>query len=123
MIDIAQARNEIERREAAQHDRNLARCCAAQQDFERIKARIIEKYRPVRIWQWGSLLDPHRFDETSDIDLAVEGVTDATTWFALLGDAMMLTRFSLDVVQLERMEPEFAATIREKGRIVYERKC
>jgi hypothetical protein len=38
----------------------------------------------------------------------------------LLGDAMALTRFRVDIVQLERIEPEFAELIRLKGKVVYE---
>ena len=81
---------------------------------------IIGRYSPNRIVQWGSLLNPDQFDESSDIDIAVEGVTDADRYFALLGDAMALTRFRVDIVQLERIEPEFAELIRLKGKVVYE---
>jgi predicted nucleotidyltransferase len=79
------------------------------------------KYRPVRIYQWGSLLHPERFDENSDIDLATEGITDAETFFNLLGEAMALTGFSLDIVQIEKIEPEFADAIRHSGKVIYER--
>lgn len=81
---------------------------------------IIGKYRPRRIVQWGSLLHSEHFDEHSDIDIATEGILDAETWFALLGDAMELTRFPLDIVQLEKIEPEFAAQILRKGNVVHE---
>ena len=90
-------------------------------DAERIIAMIGEKYRPRRILQWGSLLAPHLFRDYSDIDIAVEGVLDPEIFFALLADAEGLTRFPLDIVQIERIEPEFRELIREKGRIVYER--
>jgi|WetSurMetagenome_2_1015567.scaffolds.fasta_scaffold173139_2 hypothetical protein len=35
--------------------------------------------------------------------------------------AMNLTRFKLDIVQIEKMEPEFADAVRESGKLVYER--
>jgi len=37
------------------------------------------------------------YDENSDIDIAVEGIIDAEKYFAMLGDAMSLTRFRLDI--------------------------
>ncbi len=63
---------------------------------------------------------PEQFDENSDIDIAIEGILDATRYFALLGDAMELTRFPIDIVQLEKIEPEFAELILLKGKIIYE---
>jgi len=65
-------------------------------------------------------LDFQAFDENSDIDIAIEGIIDAEKYFALLGDAMSLTRFPLDIVQLERIEPEFAEIILSKGKLIYE---
>jgi hypothetical protein len=44
------------------------------------------------------------------------GINEAERYFALLGDAMGLTRFSLDIVQLEKIEPEFAELILLKGK-------
>jgi predicted nucleotidyltransferase len=93
----------------------------AQTDFAAIVETIKNKYNPVRIWQWGSLLDERYFSDISDIDLAVEGICEPELFFALYGDAMTLTEFPLDIVQMEKIEPEFADIIRMKGRIIYER--
>jgi predicted nucleotidyltransferase len=93
----------------------------ASQDCASIIQIIINDFHPRRIYQWGSLLHPERFNEHSDIDIAVEGITDTETYFRLLGDAMNLTRFSLDIVQMEKIEPEFAESIRLTGKVVYER--
>lgn len=94
---------------------------AAARDNRAIVNLIVSNYQPLRIFQWGSLLHPERFNENSDIDLAVEGITDAETFFNLLGDAMKLTSFKLDIVQIEKIEPEFADAIRTSGKIIYER--
>lgn len=104
------------RREACQRLYEQARA-----DAERIIAHIAATYRPQRIYQWGSLLRPERFNEMSDIDIAVEGIKTAQEWFALYGEAMEMTKFSLDLVQFERMEPEYRAYILEHGKVVYER--
>ena len=67
------------------------------------------------------MLHPERFTVCSDIDIAIEGITDAETYFRLLADAMKHTRIALDIVQIEKIEPEFATLIRQSGKIVYER--
>lgn len=92
----------------------------AWQDFERTVQAIVAAYHPVRIYQWGSLLRKEHFSEISDIDVAVEGVLDAERFFAMYGEAMGLTSFPLDLVQIEKIHPLHARDIRERGRIVYE---
>lgn len=94
----------------------------AGKDFQRIVAMIIEKYQPGRIYQWGSLMDEGRFRSYSDIDIAVEGITDPQTFFALLDDADRLTEFPVDIVMMETIHPLHAKSIRSKGKIVYEKK-
>jgi len=89
-------------------------------DAERIVRYIIEKYKPKRIIQWGSLLKPEQFRDYSDIDLALEGIPDAETFFRLTGEIEKLTSFPLDVVQWEHLEPEFREVILHKGKVVYE---
>ena len=93
----------------------------ARRDFSLIVAAIAERYDPLRIYQWGSLIDGKHFTELSDIDVAVEGVTDARAFFELLGAAEALTDLPLDIVQIEHVHPAYAEGIRRRGRIVYER--
>lgn len=93
----------------------------AQADADRIVAFIRDTYRPTRILQWGSVIEPAQFREYSDIDIALEGVTEAETFFSLLAHAEEMTEFPVDIVQLERIEPEFRELLLKKGRIVYER--
>lgn len=99
-------------------DRHFA---AAQAEAKAVIALIAKNYHPRRILQWGSLLDRPRFWEQSDIDLAVEGVSDPELFFRMFGEASRLTSFPLDLVAMENVEPEFAELITLKGRIVYER--
>ncbi len=93
----------------------------AQRDFEAIKEMITSQYRPLRIYQWGSLLDRSKFKDYSDIDIAVEGVNDPERFFRLFGEAEKITRFPLHLVDYGRLDPEFADIIKRKGRVVYER--
>jgi predicted nucleotidyltransferase len=104
-----------------------ARAAALDQRFEQawaeahsIMAMLQSDYGYLRIWQWGSLLDRTRFSEISDIDIAVEGVPDTATFFELYGKAMSLSTLPLDLVELERIEPVHATSIRERGRLVYD---
>ena len=62
------------------------------------------------------------FRDYSDIDIAVEGVTEARLFFELLGEAQVMTPFALDIVQMEKIAQEYADDIRRHGRLVYERK-
>mgnify|MGYP005725745999 CR=1 FL=1 len=93
---------------------------AAMQDFNKIVEMIIQKYHPSQIYQWGSLLNEKHFTEKSDIDIAVEGIESAEAFFALLGDADELTSFPVDIVQIEKIHPLHAESIKQKGRLVYE---
>ncbi len=94
----------------------------ANSDAEAIIAMIIQKYNPRRIYQWGSALNPDEFSEISDIDIGVEGISGAEEFFAMYGAAMEMTRFPLDLVEIDKIEPEFTRLIKLKGRLVYERK-
>lgn len=111
----------LDRREQEQkaHLQELHR--RAKRDADEIVAFLVREYRPSRVLQWGSVINPDRFREYSDIDIAVEGIVDGETFFALLADAEKMTDFPLDIVQLERIEPEFRELLLQKGRIIYER--
>ena len=111
----------LEQREAERQKRLDEAFDRALADFERIVELIINDFTPSEIWQWGSLLDRRRFSEISDIDIAVEGLGSPQKIFNLLRRAEELTNFELDVVELERIEPEFERLIRQKGKKVYER--
>jgi predicted nucleotidyltransferase len=120
-VDIQQAREFLRRRQAKQQALLSERFAEAWRDFRAIVALIIEKYNPRTIHQWGSLLHREHFSVASDIDLAVEGITEPGRFFALYGEADRLTRFPLDLVAMEKIEPEFAEMIRQHGVVVYER--
>lgn len=93
----------------------------ARAEAQAIVAMIVEKYRPTRVLHWGSILRPEQFRDYSDIDIAVEGITDAEQFFAMYGDAEAMTRFPLDLVQLEKIEPEYRRLIETRGQVVYRR--
>jgi predicted nucleotidyltransferase len=93
----------------------------AQRDFSKVVDLIKEKYRPKRIYTWGSLLDRKTFSKISDIDIAVEGLAGPLEGLHAKSDAEDLTDFPVDLVELERIHPLHAETIRERGKLIYER--
>ncbi len=111
----------LERKVAARQARIDALYAQACADFDAIVDMIVREALPRRIVQWGSLLRPERFRPYSDIDVALEGVSDPALLSRICGLAEELTRFPVDIVQLERIEPEFRESIEANGRVVYER--
>lgn len=92
----------------------------ANEDARRIIEFLIERYHPTRVYQWGSLLKPGEFREWSDIDVALEGLTDPLDGLRAADDAASMTDFPVDVVELDRIDPRHASTIREEGRLVHD---
>jgi hypothetical protein len=118
-VDLEKVRSFLKAKQDKRRDLLLSRWEKARRDFEKIVNHISRAYAPLRIYQWGSLLDFSRFSEISDIDIALEGIRGPEEYFAILGDAMKMTAFPLDIVELEKLDPETAGQIREKGRLVY----
>ena len=77
----------------------------AKKDFDAILKMIIDSYNPGRIYQWGSLLDPEKFSEISDIDIAVEGMAGPLDGLHAKSEAEDITEFPVDLVELERTHP------------------
>jgi len=90
-------------------------------DFERITAMIWKTYKPRAIYQWGSLLNRDRFSDISDIDIALAGNIPAEAFFEMYGKAIEMTKLPLDIIELDKINPLHAQSIREKGRVVYGR--
>ncbi|MDE0024595.1 MAG: hypothetical protein OXP69_09320 [Spirochaetaceae bacterium] len=109
----------LQRREASRQRELDARFDAAWSEFDSIVEMIVREFAPLRVWQWGSLLDRRHFSARSDIDIAVEGLGRAERLFELYARAEELTTFPLHVVELERIETEYARLIRGSGRLVH----
>lgn len=121
-VNINAARENIRLKEAGRQAVLDGKFTAATRDAEAVIRMIIERYNPTRIYQWGSLLDRSRFEDYSDIDIAVMGLGPAEVFFALCRDAEKMTAFPLDIVEMEKIEPVYADSIVQKGRLRYERK-
>lgn len=121
MIDHESTLRFLKKRELARQERLDTAFQQARSDFERIFAVIIKDFRPQAVWQWGSLLDRKRFSEISDIDIALEGLADPHAIFDICSRAEDMTDFPVDIVELEKIVPEYASLIRKKGKKIYER--
>lgn len=120
-IDItAAARNYRKRQQQKEADRQ-ERLKAMRATAATMVAHIRDTYRPLRIYQWGSLLNPRQFSAISDIDIAVEGVTEIETWLQLEKDLFEMTSYPLDLIRWENLWPEHKERILQRGVVVFER--
>ena len=120
-IDMNAVRAFLNDKEAARTRMLAERLASAQRDFDRIVETVSKRYHPTRIWQWGSLIHTENFSEISDIDIALEGVSGPEEYFSILGDIAGMTDFPVDVIEIEKIDPETAREIRTRGRLVYDR--
>ena len=119
MKDHSKTLDFLRRRERVRQERLDARFRDASRDFDRIVSYIVAKHRPKRIWQWISLLERRKFSDVSDLDIAIEGLGSAAELFEIVARAEELTDFPLDIVEMEKIAPEFRDLIKRKGRLVY----
>lgn len=115
------AKQSLHKREEEKQNKRMKLFRKAQKDFTRISEMLITKYKPLRLYCWGSLLNPETFTEVSDIDIAVEGFTNPMDGLHAQSDAENLTDFPVDLVELERIHPLHAVSIRTRGKLFYER--
>jgi len=121
-FDYQKARNFLNQKKKEKKERYFKFFEKASDDFQKILNIIVKKYNPDRVYQWGSLLNKNSFRDYSDIDIAVEGVESAETFFNMYKDIESVTDFPVDLVHFEKIEQEFRDIIKMKGKIVYERK-
>ncbi len=116
---VLEIRNFIRTKTARCKARNLRNWQQAVIDAERIIDFIVKEFNPFAVYQWGSVLNANAFSDISDIDIAVEGLDSAETFFALVDRAERMTDFPLDIVLMELVQPEYANLIRTHGRCVF----
>ena len=66
-IDLEQVRMFLARKEERRRRELDDRFARARSDFEKIVRHITAAYNPLRIYQWGSLIERRHFSEVSDI--------------------------------------------------------
>jgi predicted nucleotidyltransferase len=119
-INLQQCRDNFRQRAAAQQ---TAREILRQQAREDAIAAIL-KVAPAypcitQIYLFGSVTQPEKFRDHSDIDIAVAG-TDAATYFALWRDLeAACPTWAIDLREINQPS-HFANTVRQTGELVYE---
>jgi hypothetical protein len=120
-FDIEKARENLKKRREEVSKEREALFYKAYADCSAIIKMIIKHFNPMRIYQWGSLLDKKMFTDYSDIDIALEGIGSIEDMIELERIAESLTEFPLDIVELGKIPAAYADIIRSKGILVYER--
>ncbi len=67
-----------------------------------------------RVWLFGSMLEVQRLRAESDIDLAVEGLSDRL-YLRAVASLLDLSEFSVDLVQVEHAALKILEVIRAQG--------
>lgn len=119
--DTAMMRSFIREKRKERSDHLTWLLATARKEFNMIVDMIKTSYNPEKIYQWGSLVTGESFQEISDIDIAVSGITDPEIFFKLCTEAERLASFPVHIVQLETIHPSYARDIVEKGVLIYER--
>lgn len=120
-IDLHAAARTYRRRQEQKKTTWLERLHAMQGVASELIAHTRDAYQPIRIYQWGSLLNPRFFTMNSDIDIAVEGVVRLESWLQLEKNLFEMTDYPLDLVKWEYLLPEHREHILRRGRIVFNR--
>lgn len=120
-FDIEEARENLKRRKERTAKEREKLFLKATADCESIIGMITQRFNPKRIYQWGSLLQKEMFADYSDIDIALEGMGSIQDVMELERVAESMTDFPLDIVEIEKIDPAHADSIRSKGRLAYER--
>ncbi|MFI5367524.1 MAG: nucleotidyltransferase family protein [Spirochaetia bacterium] len=120
-VEAETIRAYVRGRRVSRKNELAARLVTARRDRDAIVSVIAGRYRPSRIYLWGSLVDDRHFSEMSDIDIALEGITDPVELSEIRSTAEKLTRLPLDIVAIEHVHPAYAEHIRRRGRVAYER--
>lgn len=121
-IDVAAAKRRLVEKERLRRESLHESYLAACRDVDAIVSVLAEKFDPVRIYQWGSLLNENIFWEHSDIDIGVEGIRSAEEHAAMQAEAERITDFPVDLVNMHKIDVPHAEEIRNRGKVVYERK-
>jgi predicted nucleotidyltransferase len=89
----------------------------ARKNLETIIEYLIQTFPIKKIILFGSLVK-NKFTETSDIDLAVEGIPPAL-YFSALAQVNALGDRWIDLKPLEDLNPHFLQRVMETGEVLY----
>jgi predicted nucleotidyltransferase len=87
---------------------------------ERLKEILIKEFHVKKIVLFGSILKKRCFEDDSDIDIAVEGLSKKD-YFSALARLMMESPFEIDLKPIEDVSDLFKQRI-AKGKVLYEKR-
>ena len=76
-----------------------------------------QNFQAAKVFVFGSLVHQDWFSNTSDIDLAVAGLS-AWDHLAAVAQLQDLSTFKVDLIRLETCQPEFRSKIEKEGRLI-----
>lgn len=79
-------------------------------------AMLKERYGAKRVILFGSLAHDLWFDEWTDVDLAVDGLTGTSLYRAWFDAVGIIQDRNVDLIPLQEVRPSVARTIAEHGR-------
>ena len=121
-IDVSACRAALQARQARQYAEREKRRQAARDSVRAAAASVFPRYPAVRrAYLFGSAVRPGALRMTSDVDIAIEGVLDAETYFAVWRALEMAAEeWNIEVIELGT-DLRFASRVREQGELIYER--
>jgi predicted nucleotidyltransferase len=103
------------RRWLAEADRLAARRARAWQAVQKAAVLLREVYGAQRVVLFGSLADPARFTQWSDVDLAVWGLTAANWLKAMAAVRSLCDEIELNLVDVACCAPELRYVVEQQG--------
>jgi predicted nucleotidyltransferase len=124
-IDVQVSRNWLLAREQEGFRQRERRRQVARAALCTAVCAVAPRYPQVdRAFLFGSVTRPGGLNETSDLDVAVEGVLGAEDFFALWRELeRAVDSWPVDLVELDRRSVHFVQRVRETGELIYERKA
>lgn len=92
----------------------------AKKTAETVSQYIIKRFKPERLWLYGSILNEDRFSMISDIDIATEGI-EWDIFFKMVSECEKLTDLKLDIIDIESIPEIRKEKILRTGRLIYEK--
>lgn len=99
----------IEKQKEREHLRKRA-----YQEAQALANTLYTKYSASNVYLFGSLLEKERFNENSDIDLAVEGLP-GSVFFQAVGELLLQSGFPLNLVPLRNCQESLQKRIITTG--------
>ena len=110
-----------EKRRRKTADRNRRFSIQVREDARRIADHLGSRYGVKRVFLFGSILEEEKFNENSDLDMAVVGMKKAD-FYKALADISQMTEFNIDLKPLEDCAESFRKRVKEEGELIYERR-